>query len=172
MNDVAINTAATFSSRTALTLEAAQKLLDRCQNLRPHVNFDLHRTTEEIIDIMECIQQNHRNSRYFVGHIYFLTYDGDERHCKAGKAGRFNDGRPGERIGPYRTHNPLPIKVLALIPIYGSNENLKRYEERIHALLKLSRRPNKREWYNYTDHVDHILKIVLQYLDFTEYTVL
>ena len=165
MNDVAINTAA-FSSRTALTIEAAQKLLDRChKRVLPHVNYDEHWHNEQTIIFMENLLYDNRRSCVKVcEEIYIITFEGDESRIKIGKTKNFC-----KRINTYRTHTGRSIKVLARIPI--NSWNGRNRERRLHYLMRHSRIPNKREWFEYTDQVDQILKIILQYLQFVEYTI-
>lgn len=175
MNDVAINTAATFSSRTALTLEAAQKLLVRChKRVLPHVNYDEHWQNEDTIDFMEQVLYQNRDysqSSWFRQEIYIITFEGDDSRIKIGLTKNFS-----RRIDTYRTHTGRPIKVLARIPIldesYGAvNRSGRYFENKLHSLVERSLIPYKREWFEYTDQVDQTLKIIIQYLQFTEYTI-
>jgi len=167
MNHVVIDTA-TFSGRTALTIEAAQKLLDRChKRVLPHVDYNEHWQNEDTIDFMEQVLYQNRNCRQIPlrrQEIYIITFEGDDSRIKIGLTKNFS-----RRMNDYRVHTSRPIKVLARILIEDFNGRY--FENELHSLVEKSLIPSKREWFEYTDQVDQTLKIINQYLKFTEYTI-
>jgi hypothetical protein len=100
----------------------------------------------------ECSHYGVQNETYgqATGFVYFVAAGDPIQHVKIG----YTSGHPRKRLKALQTANPLKLTILGFVL---GNEA---YERELHDVLREDRLSG--EWFNYTPHVEQIIKTELE----------